>query len=176
MNKGRFLYKTRMVSVSVLASSLFVLPILAHSAETQEMPPANQSPASPQVQKVSPYHANRVSKHAKEYYQSIWGVDNMLVHMTASGNLIRFSYHVNDPVRAKSLGDEHATPYLLGLRSRAMLHVPVMENIGQLRQAVKPEAGKDYWMVFSNKGNLVKVGDRVNVIIGSFHAEGLMVE
>jgi hypothetical protein len=57
-----------------------------------------------------------------------------------------------------------------------MLQVPVMENIGQLRQAVKPETGKEYWMVFSNRGNLVKVGDRVNVIIGTFHADGLMVE
>jgi hypothetical protein len=31
-------------------------------------------------------------------------------------------------------------------------------------------------MVFSNKGDLVKRGDRVNVIIGSFHADGMMVE
>jgi hypothetical protein len=31
-------------------------------------------------------------------------------------------------------------------------------------------------MVFSNKGNLVKPGDRVNVVIGTFHADGLMVE
>jgi hypothetical protein len=30
--------------------------------------------------------------------------------------------------------------------------------------------------VFSNKGNLVKRGDRVNVMIGAFHADGLMVE
>jgi len=29
---------------------------------------------------------------------------------------------------------------------------------------------------FSNKGNLVKAGDRVNVMIGTFHADGLLVE
>ena len=31
-------------------------------------------------------------------------------------------------------------------------------------------------MAFSNKGNYVKDGDRVNVIIGSFHADGLLVQ
>jgi hypothetical protein len=165
-----------MLFAGIFVSSFLILPTLALSAEGQEALPANQVVAPSQAQKVSPYHPNKLSKHAREYYQSIWGVDNMLVHMTASGNLIRFSYRVNDPVRAKSLADEHTKPYLLGLRSHAMLQVPVMENIGQLRQAVKPETGKEYWMVFSNRGNLVKVGDRVNVIIGTFHADGLMVE
>jgi len=33
-----------------------------------------------------------------------------------------------------------------------------------------------YWMAFSNKGRVVKRGDRVNVLIGSFQANGLTVE
>ena len=51
-----------------------------------------------------------------------------------------------------------------------------MEKFGQLRQAATPQAGQEYWMVFSNKGNLIKPGDRVNVMIGAFRAEGLVVE
>jgi len=51
-----------------------------------------------------------------------------------------------------------------------------MENVGQLRQSAPPEAGKSYWMVFSNKGRLVKRGDHVSVVIGAFHADGLMVD
>ena len=39
-----------------------------------------------------------------------------------------------------------------------------------------PEAGKSYWMAFSNKGRIVKRGDRVNVVIGQFHADGLAVD
>jgi hypothetical protein len=31
-------------------------------------------------------------------------------------------------------------------------------------------------MAFSNKGRLVKRGDRVNVVIGQFRAEGLVVD
>jgi hypothetical protein len=117
-----------------------------------------------------------VPDSAKEYFQAVWGVDNMLVRHAASGNLIRFSYRVTDPARAKALGDKRATPLLYGQRSRAVLHIPVMDKVGQLRQTGSGETGKEYWMVFSNKGNLVKPGDRVNVVIGSFHADGLMVE
>ena len=57
-----------------------------------------------------------------------------------------------------------------------MLHIPVMENIGQLRQTGISDVGQEHWMVFSNKGDFVKSGDRVNVIIGTFHADGLLVE
>jgi len=54
--------------------------------------------------------------------------------------------------------------------------VPALENVGQLRQSAPPEAGKSYWMVFSNKGRLVKRGDHVSVVIGDFHADGLVVD
>jgi len=51
-----------------------------------------------------------------------------------------------------------------------------MEKIGPLRQSGAAKAGQEYWMTFSNKGDLIKPGDRVNVMIGQFHADGLMVE
>jgi hypothetical protein len=135
-----------------------------------------QLAASISVRKTSPYHSVKLTESAKDYYTVAWGVDNLKVGQTASGNLIRFSYRVIEPALAKALGDNKATPYLYGQRSRAVLEVPVMDKIGQLRQTNTVEAGKEYWMVFSNKGNLVRPGDRVNVMIGSFHVDGLMVE
>ena len=51
-----------------------------------------------------------------------------------------------------------------------------MEKIGQLRQVGAAQADKEYWMVFSNKGNMVRRGDEVSVVIGRFHADGLIVE
>lgn len=137
---------------------------------------AEQRHTAANVHKTSPYHQTKLTERAKEYYQAVWGVDNLKVSQTASGNLIRFSYRVTEPALAKALGDNKATPRMYGLRSRAMLEVPVMDKIGQLRQTNTVEIGKEYWMVFSNKGNIVKSGDRVSVLIGSFHADGLMVE
>ena len=81
-----------------------------------------------------------------------------------------------EPDRAKALADDRAKPYLYGQRSQALLEIPHMEKVGPLRQSRQAKAGREYWMTFSNKGHLVKVGDRVDVIIGSFYAGGLVVE
>lgn len=161
------------LSACVLASSLFVLPIMPTMAQSVR---GNGAYASSPTRGISPYHEVSLPTRAKKYFQSAWGIDSMQVHLTASGLLIRFSYRVLDPVLAKALGDDHATPYLFGQRSHALLHVPVMDRVGQLRQTGTPEADTEYWMAFSNKGNFVKEGDRVNVMIGSFHADGLLVE
>jgi hypothetical protein len=118
----------------------------------------------------------KVPGHARSYYEAYGGINDLSVRLTASGNLIRLSYRVVDPAAAKSLADKNAKPYLLGQRSRALLQVPEMDTVGQLRQTGQLVAGREYWMVFSNKGNLIKAGDRVSVIVGSFHIDGLMVE
>ncbi|KMW45578.1 hypothetical protein PQH03_25620 [Ralstonia insidiosa] len=127
-------------------------------------------------QKGSPYLPAKVPGHAMYYYGSYGGVDGLSVRLTASGNLIRLSYRVLDPAVAKVFADKNITPYLFDQRSRALVQVPAMDRIGQLRQTGQLERGRMYWMVFSNKGNLVKAGDRVNVVAGAFHIDGLMVE
>ena len=138
--------------------------------------PAPASPAVNRVNKTSPYHGMKLSEKARAYYPAAWGVDHLRATYTNSGNLIRFSYRVVEPKLAKPLGDHELTPYLYAPRTHAMLQIPTMEKIGQLRQLNAAEADTEYWMVFSNKGNPVRRGDRVNVIIGKFHADGLLVE
>lgn len=133
-------------------------------------------PAANGVNKTSPYHGMKLSEKARAYYPAAWGVDHLRVTYTNSGNLIRFSYRVVEPRLAKALGDHEFTPYLYAPHSHAMLQIPTMEKIGQLRQLGADQANEEYWMVFSNKGNLVRRGERVNVIIGKFHADGLLVE
>jgi hypothetical protein len=165
---------------------MLACPALAQTDAPQQTPAAAQAAPAPSgagdaaapstARKVSPYRPVKIPERAKSYYAAAWGIDKLKVSYTASGNLIRFSYRVTDPERATALSEKKSTPYLLGQRSRALLQIPVMDKVGPLRQAVKPEAGQEYWMVFSNKGNLIKPGDRVNVMIGSFHADGLMVE
>ena len=160
----------------LLASGLCLIPPLAQAAPGEDVPATSRAAAPSAVRKASPHRPDNPPDSANIYYQSLWGADNFLVRSTASGNLIRFSYRVTDPVRAKQLVDKSATPYLIGLRSRAVLQVPVMDKVGPLRQATAPKSGQELWVMFSNKGNPVKAGDRVNVVIGSFQAEGLLVE
>ncbi|KFX29752.1 hypothetical protein [Ralstonia solanacearum] len=134
------------------------------------------APATLQAQRSSPYLPAKVPGHAMYYYGAYGGVGDLRVRLTASGNLIRFNYRVLDPAAAKVFADKNVTPVLFGQRSRALLQVPVMDKVGQLRQTGQLEPGRVYWMVFSNKGNLIKPGDRVNVVAGAFHLDGLMVE
>jgi hypothetical protein len=110
------------------------------------------------------------------YYEGIWGIDELKVKYTESGEIIRFSWHVLDPAKAKLLNDKKAEPYLLDLQAGVKLVVPTMEKVGQLRQSSTPEAGKSYWMAFSNSGRRVRRGDHVDVVIGNFRTQGLIVE
>jgi hypothetical protein len=171
MNMFRNAVKTRTMA-TLLAGCVWLGDASAQSNAGQVMPARAQA----STRKTSPYLPVKIPKHARNYYQLYGGIEDLSVRQTASGNLIRFSYRVIDPARAKVLGEKDATPYMLGLRSNAVLQIPVMDKVGQLRQTGTAEVGQVYWMVFSNKGNLVKAGDRVNVVIGSFHVDGLLVE
>ena len=125
---------------------------------------------------VSPYNASVTSMHARDYYQSHWGVDSLVVKSLPADQLIRFSYRVVDATKATALAGKEASPQLFDEKSRVSLVVPTMDKVGQLRQAGPQEPGKTYWMVFSNKGNVVRPGHRVGVVIGQFRVTGLAVQ
>jgi hypothetical protein len=124
----------------------------------------------------SPYRPNRLPRKANLYYSQVWGVDSFTVKSVSSGEIIRFAYRVLDPEKAKALSSKKSEPYLVAPRAGVKLVIPTMEKIGKLRQTTTPVAGRSYWMAFSNKGGLVKPGDRVIVEIGLFKAEGLEVQ
>ena len=142
-------------------------------------PARAQSAASGQPGAVtarSRYRPVRFSRRAELTYGIVWGVDSLSVKWTESGEVIRFAYRVLDAEKAKTLNDKKLEPTLIDPRAGVSLVIPQLEKVGKLRQTGTPEAGKAYWMAFSNKGRLVKRGDRVNVVIGSFHADGLVVD
>lgn len=172
-----FSRRTRMtLARSLVGLALLLLPALGRAGQdaSSTRSPAHAAPRT--GTKPPPHRAAALPEKARQYFQTAWGVDALSVRRVASGNLIRFSYRVINPAQAAPLSDSKVTPTLFAQRTRAMLSVPVMDKIGPLRQAVTPKAGQQYWVAFSNKGNLVKRGDKVDVIIGRFHADGLTVE
>ena len=110
------------------------------------------------------------------YYEGVWGVGELRVKVAESGELIRFNYRVVDPEKAKALNDKKAEPVLFDAQARVKLVVPQLEKVGSLRQSSTPKAGMVYWMAFSNPTLAVKRGHRVDVVIGSFRANNLIVE
>ena len=169
--------RTMLSSVLALcvAGTVFAQAPKAHAAASSPVAVPTVAASAP-ARKLSRFRQQDSSPQQRAYYVTAWGVDKMKVSYTASGNLIRFSYRVSEPERARPLGDKKFTPYMIGQRNRVVLQVPVMDKVGTLRQATTPQAGQEYWMVFSNKGNFVRPGDRVNVVIGAFHADGLLVD
>jgi hypothetical protein len=165
----------------MLASGMFLLAALDPlcAQEASKRAPASAEAAAP-VRVVSESAHTSLAKHvpmqAQRYYEGVWGIDSLAVKYTESGELIRFSYRVLDAGKAAALNDKQAVPSLMDPQAGVSLVVPQMEKIGQLRQSSTPIAGKSYWMAFSNSGRRVKPGHRVDVQIGSFHAEGLVVE
>jgi hypothetical protein len=173
------------VVVGLLAASVALAQTLAPQTPAAQAPSAQAPAASGAKTTTAPaksagapshYLPNRFAGRAGAYYKVVWGIDALSVKWTESGEMIRFAWHVLDPELAKVLNDKKIEPSLIDPKAGVSLVVPQMEKVGQLRQSQTPEAGKSYWMAFSNRGRLVKRGDRVTVVIGPFRAEGLMVD
>jgi len=164
-----------------LASGVFFLAAV-DLASAQQAPKPTPAPAQAGVtvkavpESTHTVLAKHVTKQAQMYYEGVWGVDSLTVKDTESGEMIRFSYRVLDPEKAATLNDKKAEPSLRDAQAGVQLVVPQMEKIGQLRQSSTPIAGRSYWMAFSNSGRRVRPGHRVDVQIGNFQAEGLVVE
>jgi len=167
--------KKQMLIAEILAISMLFATALAQSSQGNG---AKAAPAGEPATKTakSRYRPDRFAGRAGEYYRLIWGVDSLSVKWTESGEVIRFSYRVLNAEKAKALNDKKNEPSLIDPQAGLKLVVPSLEKVGQLRQSAPPEAGKAYWMAFSNKGRRVKRGDHVDVTIGSFQAQGLVVD
>ena len=163
-----FVPVTKALLARVLAGSILISSLGAQSAPLATKPALTGS--------RSPYRTDRFPKRADLHYGLIWGVDSLNVKSVESGEIIRFTYRVLDPGKAAVLSDKKLEPALIDQKAGVKLVVPSLEKVGQLRQSGTPVAGKAYWMAFSNKGRLVKRGDRVSVVIGKFRAIGLVVD
>jgi hypothetical protein len=161
-----------LVLAGLLAGNILISYGAAQSAPQSSPPAATPADAPP----TSHFHPDRFAGRAGKYYQLVWGVDSLNVKTAESGEMVRFTYRVLDPNKAKTLNDKKFEPSLIDPQAGVRLVVPALEQIGILRQSAPPEAGKFYWMAFSNSGRRVKRGDRVNIVIGRFHAEGLVVD
>ena len=176
MSEHSAIMRTRtMLLAAVVASGMCVVGArrcLAQGGDQSGAPAKTPSRAVAAVR----YVPNRIPMRAQMYYQGVWGVDSFKVKYTESGEIIRFSWRVLDPDRAAALNDKKVEPELLDPQAGVKLVVPQLPNVGTLRQSSTPKPGMTYWMAFSNKGRPVKRGDHVDVVIGRFRAEGLVVE
>jgi hypothetical protein len=162
----------------LLCGALFGQSASPASSQQKALTPAahavTQSPETIAVH--TRYQPDRFAARAGTYYRLVWGVSDLSVKSAEGGEVIRFKFHVLDASKAKMLNEKKFEPALIDDQAHVKLVVPLMDKVGKLRQTSPPEAGKTYWMLFSNKGGYVKRGDKVDVVIGKFRADGLVVD
>jgi len=151
---------------------LLALGLLASGIVAAVAPAAAAAAAAAVPLNFNSVHSGRQATQLRR----LWGIDDIHVRSTASGALVRFSYRVVDADKAKILNSKQATPYLVDEQHGLALQVPVMEQVGQLRQVAAPQNGRDYWMAFSNKGRYLKPGNHVTLMVGTLRISGLVVE
>ncbi len=186
VNSYRWTHKMVLPLASVIATGLLVVgaagqspaPAPSHSAMPAQAIASTQpgAPAGRPAPVWQGSQLNRLSRRAEMYYEGVWGVGELHVKVAESGELIRFNYRVLDPEKAVALNDKKVEPELFDAQGKVKLVVPELEKVGKLRQSSTPKAGMTYWMAFSNPTLAVKRGHRVDVVIGSFRANNLVVE
>ena len=166
---------TKLPLAGIIAGSIFVsLAAAQNAAQVQSAPQAGKPAAAAAPFRNQPV---RIPNREAAILEAVWGIEAPSVKAVESGVILRFSYRVLDPEKAKPLNDRKFSPVLECPEKGVQLVVPSLEKVGQLRQAPHTiEAGKSYWMAFSNSGRPVKPGDHVDVVIGNFRANGLTVE
>src|SRR5947208_2681655 len=99
----------------------------ASGAKTTSAPAKSARPPSR-------YRPDRFAGRAGSYYRLVWGVDSLAVKWAESGEVLRFTYRVLDPNKAKALNDQQNEPVLIDPQAGVLLDARSMENGGQLRQ------------------------------------------
>ena len=152
----------------VLAFLLVVVPDARSDVGSQPLAPSKGLTV---IQPMpAPHHPRE-----KTYMKRKWGVEFLFLRETAAGYMLEFRYKVLDPMKAAPLFVRKTKPVLTHVRTGRQLTVPVPAKTGALRNSDTPLADHTYWMFFANPNKLVKPGDRVNLQIGDFAVEGIVV-
>ena len=134
--------------------------------------PATGAPAS---SAAPPRHVSHNQKQ-ELYFERRYGIGQLRVHSISAGASVEFRCQVLDTEKAKALKDARAAPVMVERKTGTKLSVPATDNSGKPPQSAAPEAGQEYWLVFGNRGKIVKPGNLVDVVIGTVHMAGLIVE
>lgn len=105
-----------------------------------------------------------------------WGIEVTSLRMSANDHMVDFRYRVLDAKKADNLFSKGDKPYLVEQKTGKVLAVPRTAKVGPLMSNYQHKQNRIYWMFFGNRNGLIKTGSKVNVVIGEFKAENLVVE
>jgi hypothetical protein len=151
---------------------LCALPAAAnvHGAAANQAPAPAGSAAAPAKKRVP--HSQR----EELYFARRYGIGQLRVRSVSEGASLDFRCQVLDAEKAKALNDNRVAPAMIERKTGTKLSVANTGNNGKPLPRALPEAGQEYWIEFGNRGRIVKPGSMVDLVIGTVHISGLIVE
>lgn len=152
---------------------LFLFPRAQHSTAPQVNQPAEtrqqKTPASAARMSPSPMFAPSAPKSVEEQ----WGIEITGIRVALGGNGLDMRYKVVDPGKATGLPRLREQTYIVDQASGKTLALPFQR---QNQTPQKLLAGKTYFTLLPNHGQLVQPGDKVTVAIGQSQKRDVTVE
>ena len=108
------------------------------------------------------------------YFERRYGIGQLSVHSISAGSNLEFRCLVMDAGKANALKDNRAAPVMTDRKTGKKLSVSAAD--GKPNRTVGPEAGQEYRVEFGNRDKTVKHGNLVDVVVGTVHMSGLIVE
>jgi hypothetical protein len=137
---------------------------------------ANQVPAPPTTTAAPLRTRARHNQKEEMYFERRYGIGQLRVSSISAGASLEFRCQVLDVEKAKALNDRRVAPVVIERKTGKKLSVANTDSDGKPIQRVTPEAGQENRVVFGNPGRLVKPGNLVDLVIGTVHISGLIVE
>lgn len=109
-----------------------------------------------------------------------WGIKLYGIRWTAGGYMLEMKLRILNPDKAFPLLTRHSKRFVIVEKSGAVLEVPFTQKLGSLKSTVRTsnmvKQDRNYIALFANPGRHVVPGDKVDLVIGNFLAQGLTVQ
>lgn len=157
MRATTFFGPARLMAISGLAIMLVTALLMANyglEPELPVMPSAGvETPTSPEI-------------------EAAWGIRLDHVALIGGGGIVDVRYTVVDPDRAAALlSSLDALPVIHNQRNGAELRLTEA-----LHHRVNLDAGRSYYMLYANAGNLLRRGDAISLTVGEFTLAPVVVK
>jgi hypothetical protein len=161
-----------LAAVICAIGALCALPAAAevHSASANQVPAPATSAAAPLRTRA------RHNQKEEMYFERRYGIGQLRVSSISAGASLEFRCQVLDVEKAKALNDRRVAPVVIERNTGKKLSVAITDSDGKPIQRMTPEAGQENRVVFGNPGRIVKPGSLVDLVIGTVHISGLIVE
>lgn len=133
------------------------------------------SPGTPNAVAQTPRPARIIepSLTPTESFEEQWGVQITGMRLAMGGNGLDLRYKVLNPAKATNLLHLKELTFVIDQESGKTLPLPFQRENQTSQKLV---AGKTYFALLSNKGQVVKSGSRVTVAIGNQMQRDVLVE